>query len=89
MFKGEELAEAVGVPLFYGLVEAVVLGKQCYTYKVLFLFLSLWDLCCCILFSFFFICGILSNSVQIHDILGYRVVLCVCMENRMDKSTKR
>lgn len=35
MFKGEELAEAVGVPLFYGLVEAVVLGLYCvYAWKI-------------------------------------------------------
>mmetsp|Transcript_1456 Transcript_1456/g.2174 ORF Transcript_1456/g.2174 Transcript_1456/m.2174 type:complete len:425 (-) Transcript_1456:152-1426(-) len=29
MFKGEELAEAVAVPLYYGLVEAVILGCYC------------------------------------------------------------
>lgn len=29
MFEGDELSEAMGVPLFYGLVEAVVLGIYC------------------------------------------------------------
>jgi len=29
MFDGDELAEAVGVPLYYGMVEAVVLGIYC------------------------------------------------------------
>ena len=29
MFKGEELTQAIGVPLFYGLVEAIVLGIYC------------------------------------------------------------
>lgn len=29
MFQGDELAEAMGVPLYYGLVEAVVLGIYC------------------------------------------------------------
>mmetsp|Transcript_43899 Transcript_43899/g.81634 ORF Transcript_43899/g.81634 Transcript_43899/m.81634 type:complete len:653 (-) Transcript_43899:86-2044(-) len=29
MFEGDELSEAIGVPLFYGLVEAVVLGFYC------------------------------------------------------------
>lgn len=29
MFEGEDLAEAMGVPLFYGLVEAVVIGIYC------------------------------------------------------------
>eukprot|EP00567_Pseudictyota_dubia_P005675 CAMPEP_0197443536 /NCGR_PEP_ID=MMETSP1175-20131217/9253_1 /TAXON_ID=1003142 /ORGANISM="Triceratium dubium, Strain CCMP147" /LENGTH=396 /DNA_ID=CAMNT_0042974183 /DNA_START=92 /DNA_END=1285 /DNA_ORIENTATION=- len=29
MFEGDELVEAMGVPLFYGLVEAVVLGIYC------------------------------------------------------------
>lgn len=31
MFQGKELSQAVGVPLFYGLVEAVVLGIYCIT----------------------------------------------------------
>lgn len=31
MFQGKELSRAVGVPLFYGLVEAVVLGIYCIT----------------------------------------------------------
>eukprot|EP00957_Ditylum_brightwellii_P071850 5461044-Ditylum_brightwellii.AAC.1 len=29
MFEGDELSEAMGVPLFYGLVEALVLGVYC------------------------------------------------------------
>lgn len=29
MFKGEELAEALGVPLFYGMVEAVSVAVYC------------------------------------------------------------
>mmetsp|Transcript_23081 Transcript_23081/g.35370 ORF Transcript_23081/g.35370 Transcript_23081/m.35370 type:complete len:412 (+) Transcript_23081:170-1405(+) len=29
MFSGDELAEAIGVPLFYGIVEAAVLGCYC------------------------------------------------------------
>lgn len=29
MFEGDEQAEAIGVPLFYGIVEAVVLGVYC------------------------------------------------------------
>eukprot|EP00543_Licmophora_paradoxa_P005235 CAMPEP_0202453040 /NCGR_PEP_ID=MMETSP1360-20130828/11112_1 /ASSEMBLY_ACC=CAM_ASM_000848 /TAXON_ID=515479 /ORGANISM="Licmophora paradoxa, Strain CCMP2313" /LENGTH=217 /DNA_ID=CAMNT_0049072029 /DNA_START=77 /DNA_END=730 /DNA_ORIENTATION=+ len=29
MFKGNELAEAMGVPLYYGMVEALVLGIYC------------------------------------------------------------
>lgn len=31
MFKDEELSEAVGVPLFYGVAEAIVLGIYCIT----------------------------------------------------------
>ena len=29
MFKGPDLAEALGAPLYYGIVEAVVLGLYC------------------------------------------------------------
>ena len=30
MFKGDELAEAMGIPLYYGIMEAVLLGIYCY-----------------------------------------------------------
>ena len=29
MFQGDDLAEAMGVPLFYGIVEAILLGVYC------------------------------------------------------------
>jgi hypothetical protein len=29
MFDGDDLAEAIGVPFFYGLVEAIVVGVYC------------------------------------------------------------
>ncbi len=29
MFEGDELSEAMGVPFFYGVVEAVILGIYC------------------------------------------------------------